>query len=400
MGSEQVTSKAILKALPTMAMWQKFAIAGSVGIVSGWTLIGTPARAEESTPTAAPVETSAESLLRPQAPAPEPAAPAVQPVTPPAPAPQVAPAQPNVPESYNGSFIDPTEYGVGATRSPNSPTVVFSERSTGCRITVAQGQTAPARSCGGAAPAVGGVAGYGANGDAGATGGSGTQAGSGNVRVGPVTVGIDGVTVGNTTLISREALNASLRPLNVIRRGVEEFIFPLATPAPITSLFGWRTHPIFGDSRFHAGTDLGAPTGTPILAAKAGTVITADYLGGYGLTVILRHEDGNQETRYAHMSQLMVRPGETVEQGEVIGLVGSTGNSTGPHLHFELRQLTAQGWVLVDPNDLLAYAKVNLMHTLNQPLQALSALTGAQAEAATELEPVEIPYRPAQPNAS
>ncbi|MEB3268184.1 MAG: M23 family metallopeptidase, partial [Leptolyngbya sp.] len=145
------------------------------------------------------------------------------------------------------------------------------------------------------------------------------------------------------------------------------------------------------------GTDLGAPTGTPVLAAKAGTVLTADYLGGYGLTVILRHEDGTQETRYAHLSQLLVRPGETVAQGDVVGLVGSTGNSTGPHLHFEVRELTAQGWVLVNPNEMLNYAMANFMHNLNQPLQALGALTGVNGEAtATEA----VPFRPAQPNAS
>jgi murein DD-endopeptidase MepM/ murein hydrolase activator NlpD len=227
------------------------------------------------------------------------------------------------------------------------------------------------------------------------------EAGDGNFSVGPVTVGVDGVSVGNTTLISREVLNERLRPLNVLRRGLEEFVFPLATPAPITSLFGWRTHPIFGDQRLHTGTDLGAPTGTPVVAAKGGTVITADYLGGYGLTVILRHEGDTQETRYAHLSQLMVRPGEQVKQGDVVGLVGSTGNSTGPHLHFELRELTAQGWVLVDPDDMLNYAVANLMNNLNQPLNILSLLTGTEAEAdGTTGDEMAIPFRPAQPNAS
>jgi murein DD-endopeptidase MepM/ murein hydrolase activator NlpD len=209
--------------------------------------------------------------------------------------------------------------------------------------------------------------------------------------------------VGGTTVISREYFNERLRTLNLLRRGAEEFVFPLAIPAPITSLFGWRQHPIFGDRRFHAGTDLGAPEGTPVLATKDGEVYIADYLGGYGLTVILRHEDGTLETRYAHLSQILVRPGETIKQGEVVGLVGSTGNSTGPHLHFELRELTAQGWVLHDPDDLLNYAVANLVDTLNNPLQALGlAEADPEQDAAKKLgeKSLELPYRPAQPNAS
>jgi murein DD-endopeptidase MepM/ murein hydrolase activator NlpD len=366
----------------TSLIGRSLAIASSLTVVSAFALLATPVRAEEAEANgaAAPVETTAESLLRPQVPAPE-VAPATAPVEPVAPAP-AAPTP--APQPYEGSVIDPTDYGIGATPSPDTPTVVFSERSSGCRFTAGQGS----RSCGGEA----------ASPSTAAVGSNPTGAAAGNVRVGPVTVGVDGVTVGNTTLISREAINETLRPLNVLRRGVEEFVFPLATPAPITSLFGWRTHPIFGDQRMHTGTDLGAPTGTPVLAAKAGTVQTADYLGGYGLTVILRHEDGTQETRYAHLSQLLVRPGETVAQGDVVGLVGSTGNSTGPHLHFELRQLTAQGWVLINPNELLDYAMGNFVHNLNQPIQALGALTGTDGD--VEVATEAVPFRPAQPNAS
>ncbi|HLO87027.1 MAG TPA: M23 family metallopeptidase [Nostocaceae cyanobacterium] len=125
-------------------------------------------------------------------------------------------------------------------------------------------------------------------------------------------------------------------------------IFPLAVPAPITSLFGWRVHPISGDRRFHAGTDLGAPTGTPIVAAARGQVETADWMGGYGLAVTITHNSA-QQTLYGHMSEIYVRPGQFVEQGTVIGRVGSTGNSTGPHLHFEVRHMTQDGWVAVDP---------------------------------------------------
>ena len=126
-------------------------------------------------------------------------------------------------------------------------------------------------------------------------------------------------------------------------------IFPLAIAAPITSLFGWRVHPITGDSRFHTGTDLGAPTGTPILAAAKGQVETANWIGGYGLTVIINHASA-QQTLYGHMSEIFVQPGQWVEPGTVLGLVGNTGNSTGSHLHFEVRHLTQNGWVAVDPS--------------------------------------------------
>ncbi|MDM9383101.1 peptidoglycan DD-metalloendopeptidase family protein [Chlorogloeopsis sp. ULAP01] len=140
-------------------------------------------------------------------------------------------------------------------------------------------------------------------------------------------------------------------------------IFPLNVPAPITSLFGWRTHPISGDRRFHAGMDIGAAMGTPILAAYSGQVEAAGWQGGYGLTVVMSHNNA-QQTLYGHMSEIYVQPGQRVEQGSVIGRVGSTGNSTGPHLHFEVRQLTPQGWVAVDPGIQLQFALNQLVNTL------------------------------------
>jgi murein DD-endopeptidase MepM/ murein hydrolase activator NlpD len=112
---------------------------------------------------------------------------------------------------------------------------------------------------------------------------------------------------------------------------------------------GWRIHPISGDRRFHAGVDFGAPTGTPVVAAQAGRVAIADYIGGYGITVVLDHPTQGQQTLYAHLSQILVPPGTWVEAGAVIGRVGSTGNSTGPHLHFEVRQHTDRGWIAVNP---------------------------------------------------
>jgi murein DD-endopeptidase MepM/ murein hydrolase activator NlpD len=140
-------------------------------------------------------------------------------------------------------------------------------------------------------------------------------------------------------------------------------IFPLSIPAPVTSLFGWRIHPITGERRFHAGTDLGAPVGTPVLAAARGQVETADWMGGYGLAVIINHNSAEQSL-YGHMSQIFVHPGQWVEPGTVIGQVGSTGFSTGPHLHFEIRHLTQDGWVAVDPGTKLQTALGQLTQSL------------------------------------
>jgi murein DD-endopeptidase MepM/ murein hydrolase activator NlpD len=149
-------------------------------------------------------------------------------------------------------------------------------------------------------------------------------------------------------------------------------VYPLAVASPITSLFGWRIHPITGDRRFHAGTDLGAPLGTPILATGKGQVATADWVGGYGLTVILNHSSA-QQTLYGHMSEILVQPGQWVEAGTVIGRVGSTGNSTGPHLHFEVRHLTQNGWVAVDPG-------VQLQVALSQLLQGVQTAQALKRE--------------------
>lgn len=103
-----------------------------------------------------------------------------------------------------------------------------------------------------------------------------------------------------------------------------------------TSGFGMRLHPIFQTQRAHQGIDYAAPTGTPALTVGDGTVEFAGVQGGYGKTVIVRHAN-NTSTLYAHLSSIQVRKGQTVQQGQVIGAVGSTGWSTGPHLHFEFR---------------------------------------------------------------
>lgn len=107
-------------------------------------------------------------------------------------------------------------------------------------------------------------------------------------------------------------------------------------PGAITSPFGWRVHPIYGTRRLHTGIDMTASYGTPIRSGASGTVILATYYGGYGNTVIVDH-GGGLSTLYAHQSRLAVSRGESVDAGETIGYVGSTGLSTGPHLHFEVR---------------------------------------------------------------
>ena len=110
---------------------------------------------------------------------------------------------------------------------------------------------------------------------------------------------------------------------------------PLASMR-LTSGFGLRAHPLRGGLRVHSGVDLAAPYGTPIAATSSGTVSTAGWRGGYGLYVALDHGLGRQ-TRYAHLSRLNVKGGQRVDKGDIIGFVGSTGMSTGPHLHYELR---------------------------------------------------------------
>ncbi len=114
------------------------------------------------------------------------------------------------------------------------------------------------------------------------------------------------------------------------------YIWPVPGYSP-GSAYGWRMHPIYHEMRFHAGEDIGAPSGTPILAADSGmATVIADNGNGYGNYIMINH-GGGRVTLYAHMSAFAISNGTTVSQGQVIGYVGSTGNSTGPHLHFEVR---------------------------------------------------------------
>ncbi|MEM9980052.1 MAG: hypothetical protein AAF808_20705, partial [Cyanobacteria bacterium P01_D01_bin.2] len=178
---------------------------------------------------------------------------------------------------YGGVFVDPTEYSEGATLNPDAPAVVVAERSTECEANAGE--------------------------DAGGCSEPDEQpddqpddqpdeqpaavasAPEASIKIGPVSIGRSGVRFSGaaTSVAGREYYNTIAKPLVELQAG-ESFVFPLASPSPITSLFGWRWHPIHHDYRFHSGTDLGAPQGTPILATQAGRVSVADYLGGYGLT--------------------------------------------------------------------------------------------------------------------
>ncbi len=113
------------------------------------------------------------------------------------------------------------------------------------------------------------------------------------------------------------------------------FIWP-TTGYTVSSKWGYRIHPIFGTQKFHAGIDIAVGSGEPIYAAASGTIVTAVYSSSYGNYVMIDHGNGYY-TLYAHMTQYIVSNGQSVSQGDVIGYVGSTGWSTGPHLHFEVR---------------------------------------------------------------
>lgn len=118
------------------------------------------------------------------------------------------------------------------------------------------------------------------------------------------------------------------------RPGAPTFRFP--ADGPISSPFGERLHPIFHDVRMHTGIDIGAGYGSPVRAAAAGAVVVAGYVSGYGTAIVIDH-GGGLATLYGHLSRLGVRVGSRVAAGQTIGAVGNTGNSTGPHLHFEVR---------------------------------------------------------------
>lgn len=141
-------------------------------------------------------------------------------------------------------------------------------------------------------------------------------------------------------ILERERAIAAQRRAAGIAGGVESsgslgsFSWPVT--GTITSPFGWRPNPFGGGPEFHQGLDIAAPSGTTVTAAGAGTVIMAQWYGGYGNYILIDH-GGSYSTGYGHLSAIYVSVGQSVQRGQAIGAVGSTGQSTGPHLHFEVR---------------------------------------------------------------
>ncbi|MBD2089327.1 peptidoglycan DD-metalloendopeptidase family protein [Microcoleus sp. FACHB-1515] len=377
--------------------------AGGLSLLSGGVTLAQTADPAASVP-------SAQELIAPAAPAPEPAAQpepvvrpqpeiarpeAIAPVEAPRPAPVrqaaprraaptpvvEAPVQRSVPSA--NTYIDTTNYSIGATqRDEQRPgSIVLSERSTGCQFTLRQGASVPNSVCANRRiPAAGSTARNATASSVAASRGIPALV-SRSQRAIARSIGTRPISASSATASGSRFYNLTVRPPGRIGNNNTAIIFPLSIPAAITSVFGWRVHPIAGTRRFHSGTDLGAPMGTPVLAAYSGQVARADWMRGYGLTVVLNHDpdarDRNSfepvaETLYAHMSELFVQPGQWVNQGEVIGRVGSTGYSTGPHLHFEYRELTAQGWQKLDPGQMLETSLAQLIQAL-QTAQARPA---------------------------
>jgi murein DD-endopeptidase MepM/ murein hydrolase activator NlpD len=138
-------------------------------------------------------------------------------------------------------------------------------------------------------------------------------------------------------IAAREAA-AREAALRAPRPGADPSAYGMIWPTDgrLSSGFGYRRHPILGYSRLHAGLDIGNSYGTPIWSAAGGTVIYSGWRGGYGNAVVVDH-GGGVSTLYGHMNERLVAEGDTIDRGEWVGLMGSTGLSTGPHLHFEVR---------------------------------------------------------------
>lgn len=141
---------------------------------------------------------------------------------------------------------------------------------------------------------------------------------------------------------------------------------PSPVAGTVSSPFGWRVDPITGKGRYHSGLDISAPQGTPVLALQPGWVVFTGTYGGYGNLVVLEHAQG-LHTWYAHNSVITRQPGEWVNPGETIALVGATGRATGPHLHFEVR---VQGQA-VDPLQYLAGLNFDLNRVAQAPAPPL-----------------------------
>lgn len=132
------------------------------------------------------------------------------------------------------------------------------------------------------------------------------------------------------------AVPSSTAPRMIASERVEAYVYPVMGPR-LSSSYGKRRHPVKKVTQHHHGIDLAAPAGAPIRAIADGQVMFADPYAGYGKLVVLQHSNG-LTSHYGHCSKISVEPGALVRAGDIIGTVGSTGISTGPHLHFELRK--------------------------------------------------------------
>lgn len=158
-----------------------------------------------------------------------------------------------------------------------------------------------------------------------------------------------GISAEETSLVNalsqdeiQEGTTLFLPNANLSFKAMAEILgYPFINPVPryrrISSHFGWRRHPILKKRVLHRGIDFAARIGTPIYAPKEGRVVSSGWSGSFGLTIIIRHNNG-LTTLYAHQSKLFVKAGQWVTTGQRIGSVGNTGRSTGPHLHFEIRK--------------------------------------------------------------
>lgn len=125
-------------------------------------------------------------------------------------------------------------------------------------------------------------------------------------------------------------------PSEAIRYSLpSSFVYPVMAPK-LSSDFGMRRHPVRRSIRHHEGVDLAAPNGAQVRAVAGGTVVFADPYKGYGNLIVVKHND-SLTTHYGHLQKILVSPGQKIKPGEVIGVVGETGITTGPHLHFEIR---------------------------------------------------------------
>lgn len=169
--------------------------------------------------------------------------------------------------------------------------------------------------------------------------------------------------------------------------------------ARLTSTFGLRRHPILGYTKMHKGVDFGAPTGTPVMAAGNGTVEMASWFGGYGRYIRLKHTN-SYGTAYAHLSRFArgIEPGARVRQGQVIGFVGTSGRSTGPHLHYEVMQATKQinpmGVKIPTGRNLSGSDLAKFKEQVTHVAALLDALPPEPALVAGGVQPVQASFAP------